>query len=356
MGLVYTNMKIFHFKEKLDTLPIENDKILPPIHVRIKPTNVCNHNCRYCAYRTDALQLGKDMNGRESIPKDRMMEIIDDLVDMQVRALTFSGGGEPFCYVHLLEVVKKLSKTPVKFAALSNGSRLKGEIAEVFAHCGTWLRVSMDGWDDESYSNYRKIPLGEFSRIMDNMEDFKKLGGKCYLGVSLIVDVNNALHVYELIEKLKGAGVDSVKVSPCIVNNDGSKNNQYHEPVFELVKEQVGKAVEDLKDDDFEIHDAYHELDEKFKKEYPWCPYLQILPIIGADLNIYSCQDKAYNLDTGVIGSIKGQRFNEFWFSDKKNFNKIDPSHDCSHHCVANWKNRAIIDYLSADKGHLDFV
>ena len=61
MGLLYSRMKVFHFKEKLDSLPRASGTILPPINVRIKPTNVCNHNCWYCAYRVQNLQLGQDI-------------------------------------------------------------------------------------------------------------------------------------------------------------------------------------------------------------------------------------------------------------------------------------------------------
>jgi len=71
---------------------------------------------------------------------------------------------------------------------------------------------------------------------------------------------------------------------------------------------------------------------------------------------IYPCQDKAYNLKKGLIGSIKNQRFKEFWFSEKDNFFKIVPSRDCNNHCVANTKNNLILEYLEADKGHLGFV
>lgn len=356
MGLLYTRMKVFHFKEKIDSLPKHVDKIMSPIHIRIKPTNVCNHNCWYCAYRADNLQLGKDMAKRDHIPKEKMMEILDDIVRMGVKAVTFSGGGDPFCYPHLLEVAKRLSQAPVAFAALTNGARLHGEIAEVFAHFGTWLRISIDGWDKESYASYRGVSKEEFTKVMKNMGDFKKLGGACYLGVSLIVDRKNAPHVYEFIERIKNVGVDSVKVSPCIVSNDGAENNAYHRPVFETVRREVKRAIEDWMDDRFEIFDAYHELDEKFDKRYTWCPYLQILPVIGADLNIYPCQDKAYNLDEGLIGSIKEQRFREFWFSDKGNFFKIDPSLHCNHHCVANAKNGMILEYLDADQEHWGFV
>ncbi len=79
MGLLYTKMKIFHYMEKIDSLPKNTDKIMAPIHIRIKPTNVCNHNCWYCAYRADNLQLGKDMVIKDYIPEKKMMEIIDDI-------------------------------------------------------------------------------------------------------------------------------------------------------------------------------------------------------------------------------------------------------------------------------------
>ena len=98
---------------------------------------------------------------------------------------------------------KGLSLTDIQFASLTNGSRLKGEIAEIFAHKGSWIRVSMDGWNDESYSTYRNIKPGAFSSLLKNMEEFKKISGGCLLGVSIIVDKKNSDHLYELIKKLK---------------------------------------------------------------------------------------------------------------------------------------------------------
>ena len=354
MGNLYTQLKIFHFNEKLNSLPQSKDKILSPIHVRIKPTNACNHNCKYCAYRVEDLQLGQDMVIRDYIPKEKMLEIVDDLVEMGVKAVTFSGGGEPFVYPYLLETVKKLSETNIKFSSLTNGAMLKGEVAEIFARHGTWIRVSMDGWDDESYLDYRGVGGREFSKIMKNIEDFQKLGGKCFLGVSIIVDKKNSSHIYELVKKLKVIGVRTVKISPCIISNSGKENNEYHQTIFETVRNQISEA-KTIQDEKFEIFDAYHTQLESFEKNYHWCPYLQILPIIGADSKIYSCQDKAYTAE-GMIGSIEHQRFKDFWFSDKNKFFKVKPCIMCNHHCVADNKNKMIFEYLNTDKEHLEFV
>lgn len=349
-------MKIFHYPEKLDSLPKNVDTIMAPIHIRIKPTNVCNHKCSYCAYRAKELQLGKDMVENDHIPQKKMMEIIDDMQEMGVKAITFSGGGEPFIYPYLLEAVKKLSQTSITFAALTNGSRLNGDVAEIFAHHGTWLRISIDGWDDESYSKYRGVPHGEFTKVMDNIKKFKSMKGKCLMGVSIIIDKKNHSHLYDLIKKLKDIGVDSVKISPCVISNSAEENNIYHKDIFAAVKEQINKAISELKEDSFEIFDSYHEQLESFEKKYTWCPYHQILHVIGADQNIYSCQDKAYNFDDGLIGSIKNMRYKDYWFANKNNFFKINPSIHCLHHCVANDKNKLVLEYLGADEEHMGFV
>lgn len=356
MGLKYTRMKAFHYKDKIDSLPRENPEILPPVHVRIKPTNVCAHSCWYCAYKVDDLQLGQDMVTRDSIPLEKMLEIIDDLDEMGVRAVTFSGGGDPFHYKHLLQAAKALADSRMSFASLTNGARLTGEVADVFSEHATWLRVSIDGWDAQSYARYRGVKESEFGRVIGNMEAFQKRGGKCVLGVSYIIDKDNAPHIYDFARRMRDIGVASVKMSPCITSNDGAESNMYHQEFYATAKAEIQKAKEDLESDSFEVNDAYHYLENKFDKDYTWCPYLQMLMVIGADQNVYACQDKAYNLENGCLGSIKDQRFKDFWFENKERFFQIDPSRDCNNHCVANPKNRLILDYLEADQDNLGFV
>ncbi|MDE5602735.1 MAG: radical SAM protein [Helicobacter sp.] len=354
MGLLYTKYKIFHYKEKIDSLP-RDKAILPPLHIRIKPTNVCNHDCWYCAYRVSNLQLGKDMVERDYIPEAKMLEIIEDCEVMGVKAITFSGGGEPLIYRYMLQTLKRLIQTNIAFATLTNGAKLKGEIAEIFAHYGTWVRVSIDGYDNESYQKFRGSGAREFDKVIKNMEDFKKLGGKCYLGVSYIVGQENWHKIYEIAQILSDIGVDSLKISPAIVSNTAAENNQYHKGIYGGVKQNISKAQKAF-GEKLEIYDSYHYQLDSFEKDYTWCPYSQILMVIGADLNLYPCQDKAYNLDEGLLGSIKAMRFKQWWETNKEAFFKINPTCVCNHHCVAHEKNKIILEYLNADKNHLSFV
>jgi hypothetical protein len=94
-----------------------------------------------------------------------------------------------------------------------------------------------------------------------------------------------------------------------------------------------------------------------FDKEYEFCPMASMLTVIGADSNIYTCQDKAYT-ELGRLGSIKDVSFKDFWFSENNVERLLDfnPKKECSHHCVANTKNIMLNEYLSIDQNHISFI
>jgi len=354
MREVYSRLKALRFPDRLGAL--EGGPPAAPVHLRIKPVNACNHHCWYCAYRADNLQLGDQMKLRDRIPDEKMDEIVDDAIAMGVKAVTFSGGGEPLLYAGLPHAVERLAAGGVRTATLTNGALLKGPVAQAFAEHGTWIRVSMDAWDGPSYAASRGVGENAYAETMTNLTRFAATGTKCALGVSYIVGKDNAAHIAAFCRQARDSGVSSVKLSACVVGNSAQENNDYHAPLAGLVAEQVARARE-LERPGFRVVDHYHRMDERFDKDYRRCAYLQFLVVIGADCAVYSCQDKAYT-DSGRLGSIKERSLKDFWFSDENRTRMagIDPSRDCRHHCVSHTKNQLLNEYLSLDPEHADFV
>lgn len=354
MNRVYSDLKFLRYTEQLDAL--NEKRVVAPVHVRIKPYNHCNHDCWYCAYRVSNLELGKDIDYSDILPEEKMFEIVDDVIDMGVKAVTFSGGGEPLLYKPLPRVIEKLAKGGIKVASLTNGSNLKGKMAEAFAEYATWIRVSADAWDDASYSESRKIKDGSFTTLLNNIRRFVDMGTDCTLGLSFIISKDNYQHIYEACAKFKDAGVHHIKMSGAVVSNDGGENNVYHREISDRVNAEIKKA-HSLDDENFQIVNHYHELEERFAKDYTICPFLQFLTVIGADGGVYTCQDKAFTT-SGLLGSIREKSFKEFWFSEenRKALYAVNPSKDCAHHCVAHGKNLSILDLLDLDPDHASFV
>jgi radical SAM protein with 4Fe4S-binding SPASM domain len=354
MARLYSNLKFLRYPGHLKA--IEDRKITAPVHVRIKPINHCNHSCWYCAYRADQLQLGDGMDLKDRLPETKMTELVDDLIEMGVEAVTFSGGGEPLLYKPLHGVIEKLSLAGIRVAALSNGTNLKGRVADAFADHATWIRISIDAWNDASYAKSRGIKEGAFSQVVSNMRDFTARKSNCVLGVSFIISKDNVNHIYDVCALMKDVGVDHVKLSAAVISNDVHENNLYHRSIMDKVTAQI-ECADNLSESGFSVINHYHETEERFDKAYDFCPYLQFLTVIGADGSVYTCQDKAYN-ETGLMGSIKDRSFKEFWYSEenRKRLYEVKPSRDCRHHCITHDKNLAIMEYLSVDPDHGRFV
>ena len=351
---LYSNLKFLRFPQHIEALRTQH--VVAPVHIRIKPINHCNHDCWYCAYRVSNLHLGEDIDYDDKIPEAKMFEIVDDVIAMGVKAVTFTGGGEPLLYKPLPEMVKRLAAGGVRVATLTNGSNLKGRVAEAFAEHGTWVRVSTDAWDNASFAKSRGVRDGAFTDLLRNIRAFTARNSKCVLGVSFIVDENNCEHLYDACALLKDTGVNHVKLSGVVVSNSGTENNAYHARIRGTVTAQITRATA-LADDRFSLINHYHDLDERFDKNYTSCPYLMFLTVIGADCKVYTCQDKAFT-QSGTLGSIEGRSFRDFWFSEenRQRLFEINPSAECTHHCVSHAKNLAILDLLSVDPDHGMFV
>lgn len=352
--VLYSNLKFLRFRDQLDALAAGT--IVAPVHIRIKPINRCNHKCWYCAYRTDDLTLGEDMVESDLIPEAKMMEIVGDVVAMGVKAVTFSGGGEPLLYKPLPEVIDRLAAGGVRVATLTNGANLKGRVAEALARHATWVRVSVDAWDDESYVASRGARPGEFTRLLENMTAFVKTGTRCVLGVSFIAGKDNYHRLYDVCSRFKAIGVNHVKLSAAVVGNSVDENNRYHRDFAPAARAEIDRCLT-LSGDGFTVIDHFHEMESRFDKGYHTCPFLQFLTVIGADQTVYTCQDKAYTAD-GILGSIRERSFRDYWFSEENRARMaaFDPSVLCRHHCVSHAKNLAIHQYLAIDGEHGMFV
>jgi Fe-coproporphyrin III synthase len=354
MSVIYSALKVFGFPARVSAP--EGAPLRAPIHVRIKPINACNQTCWYCAYRASRLTLGSGMDVRDRISREKMLEIVDDLIAMDVRAVTFSGGGEPLIYPHLAETVRRLAAGGIQIGCLTNGAALRGDVAEALAEHATWIRVSIDAWDGASYARSRRVRLDLFDRVLKNVERFVAIAEDCSLGFSFVANRENADHIFDFCTIAKSIGARHVKVSACVVGNDAIENNQYHVSISEIVADEIDRCRA-LDDPGFTVLDHYHALPDRFERPYSSCPMLEFLTVIGADCTVYTCQDKAYT-DSGTLGAIRDRSFRTFWLS-KENAARIqafDPRESCAHHCVAHAKNVLLSEFRALDSEHAAFV
>lgn len=339
----YSNFKIAWFQDKLNSL--RTGDVIAPIYVRVKPTNRCCHNCYFCVYRNEYSGMHDLSDQKSEIPKDKLLEILQDFKTMGVRALTYSGGGEPLIYPNIVEIMEKTLEYGIDLSIITNGQLLDGKRADILKNA-KWVRISMDYYDESSFSESRKQKPYFFNKIVENINNFSAGKNKnCDLTVNFIITKENYNKIYEAAELLKNLGVEIVRFSPVWTKDFF----EYHYPISEQVFESLKLIRKDLDCDTYKIFDSYSIKKDQCVREYEKCYFMQIVPVIAADCNVYNCHNKSYTED-GLIGSLKDQSFSSLWFSEKtkKHFETFNPKNCCNCQCANDSKNIIIRDLINS--------
>jgi MoaA/NifB/PqqE/SkfB family radical SAM enzyme len=352
----YSKFKIVWHEEKLKSLLEE--KVTPPIYVRVKPTNNCNHQCFYCSYDPEfGYVLSERFNRKDRIPKEKMMEILEDFEEMGVRAVTFSGGGEPLIYPYIEDALERTLENGIDLSVITNGQELRGKKLE-FLKYAKWIRVSLDSVDPKTFQETRRVPQRRYAELIDNIGNFARIkNDSCELGINFVVNDKNHNQVFRAAKLFKDLGVNHLKITPLYTPKGFF---EYHKPLKKETERQIKLAREALAGPHFEVYDTYENdfvLTSRNKRNYPSCPIMQIVPVIGADSCVYTCHDKAYT-SQGLLGSLRDQSFKDLWFSSETEriFQSFNPKKNCKHHCTYDSRNILIRNILESFGDHVNFI
>lgn len=349
----YSNLKIFHHQEVLNK--VEKGERCNPLYIRIKPTNVCNHNCYYCHYKNAYLTLD-EYNPSDYIPRDKMMEIISDMGEMGVKAVTFSGGGEPLAYPFIEETMEKVLENGIDLSIITNGSMLTGKKAQILARA-KWVRISIDSIVPENYANIRGISNDAMGILQNNIREFARIkNDDCELGINFVIGKENYGEIANVANLMKELGVNHVKFAPLFSN----ETEEYHKDIKDEVIANLSRLSKELNSDKFKIIDLYtSDFDnyEVFRRIYSRCPIKEFVCVIGANSKVYYCHDKAY-LSDGCVCDLNHQTFLEGWNSEEvsRKFKEFDARALCKQHCVYDSRNVLINSYLDMDMNHVNFI
>lgn len=314
-------------------------RIVPP-HVQLILSDLCNHDCPWCAYRMTGYPSNQHFgeagsnNPKRFIPTSKAFEILEDCATLGVQSVEFTGGGEPTVHPDHLEIFDRANAHGLKLALVTNGCLLRDRWEQILKRF-SWIRVSLDAGTPETYAAVRRTTPVNFGRALANIARLSALGGP-KIGVSFIVMKENAHECGEAARLAKLAGAESIRFAAFF-----STDRNYYadwDPEAEIPTST----------DDFRIINMVEQRrrDLVSRPDYDRCGYQHFNVYIGGDQNIYRCCDTAYN-DRGNLGSIKNRRFKDWWSdpATAKLYREFDAK-GCDL-CAFNGKNR-VLSYLTA--------
>ncbi len=349
MGYSLDGHKLLHHLDRL--IPWTQGKDIFPLYLAFSPTSACQCACRFCPFH-----LENDPGPSRYFPWPRFKTLVKELKEAGVKAIFFSGEGEPTLHPNFYDMVACAREEGLAVALNSNLIHLKVEEAERLLRNLSWLRVSLNGENAERYAFWHGTEKKNFSQVMDHLRHLsnvkKNLNLNCTLGVQSLFLNQELSELEEHISKCKKIGLDYFSLKPYLKHPD----SQLETPV--LPPYEVLEKLENLSTPDFKVYLRQIFSDEG-KKNYQHCHSFDFMAELGSDGDLYTCGAMVGNPNFSY-GSLLTQSFSDLWVSTKRKEvkSRIFQNHkvdNCMPHCRHHAVNEWLWNYLHAPE-HRNFI
>lgn len=332
----------------------------PPVLVEIDPSDICSHHCAFCLSSHIHFDEFKNSEtySRAIMSRDTLLDLCKDLIDMKVRAINFTGGGEPTMNKNLGKAVEYIGEnSSIDMGIFTNGSLLhKNNIANILANYLSWIRISIDASNEKMYNEIRGLNKENgWERTLANLElllNARDISGyNPDIGLGYVITPDNYRGIVEFAKFFDNYAIDYVQYKPEIITPE--RNNEFQRNVDFWMKE-VGPLLAEAKDilDDRFMINGYKLSDlkndtEKFGRNYKKCFGSQIQPCVGASGEVYVCPNlrgyKKYS-----YGNINDSSFKSIWscINKKQEIMKVieeeEKFSNCMQLCKCHQSNKKI--------------
>jgi wyosine [tRNA(Phe)-imidazoG37] synthetase (radical SAM superfamily) len=168
---VYSQLKPLYHLKNIEAL--KNGFQPKPVHVQLILSDLCNQDCHFCAYRmsnglsTELFGTSETHNPNRKIETSKAKEIIEDCASIGVKAIQFTGGGEPTVHKDYLELICLAQDLGLDTALVTNGVKLNPDDDAIQSL--DWIRVSVDAGHAMTYAKIRNVTENHWYKMWENV-------------------------------------------------------------------------------------------------------------------------------------------------------------------------------------------
>jgi radical SAM protein with 4Fe4S-binding SPASM domain len=326
-----------------------------PIYIEVGIFGGCNHRCIFCAY--DFLKYKPS-----SLPKSQLKMFIKEAAINGVRAILFSGEGEPLLNGDFKELVAFTKKNGIDVALATNGVFFDKVIAAGTLKYLSWVKVSLDAGMRKTYSLIHNADQRDYNLVIDNLKNAvrikRKYGYNCAIGVQSILIPQNVKEMAALAGRLKKIGVDYLVIKPYCQH--GFSNNKIS---FSLSKSELNSLERDLEgysNGAFQVilrRNAMRKIG--MPKPYRNCYGLDFAAHLSSSGDLYPCNAFVGKKEFS-FGNICNERFTDIWLGRRRKdvmlkLNKLLNVDNCRVACRLDEIN-CYLWKLKHPGGHFNFI
>ena len=324
-----------------------------PVAVEIDLTNKCNHRCVWCMF--DKFKEKTPV----TLEKQLVFNLLNELQEVGVKAITYVGGGEPTLHKDFDEIITRSYEMGFEVGLVTNGEIIDTKV-DLLKKCCKFVRVSLDAGSRKTHdilhkpksNDFKKTSaITSFGRIIKGLKKLCKDKGELVVGCGFLVHPDNFFEIPDLVNLLFMANVDYLQIRPVYM-----KGLTFSDKMLNELDKMMEKALDIAKGTNLHIvanwkrFKEFNGQEEKVAK----CLAHNILSIICADGKLYLCCQLRGN-KRFELGDLHDQSFREIWEGEKRQVAINNVNMDRCPPCRYSTYNK-IMDYMASERRHGNFL
>jgi len=278
----------------------------------VYPTYICNQDCLWCEYRAENTEHHTIMS------REQLMQLIDDLHGLGVQGVEFCGGGEPSLHPNLAEAVRELAKRGMSVGILTNGTKVKDDLAEALVDHGSYVRVGFDGGTEETIHKVKrpKTPEARFDAVCANVKNLVRMRNerntKCRISMKFVVDKYNCHEIEEAVKLAIELTADSIQFKAarlCDSEMDAEQSEVINTEIVRCRETYAGQMIVVGGTDKIDMH------------QQCWLTPLQL--VVDTLGEVFLCCYYRHRKEDHSIGNCFSDSLKNLWYA-QKHWDKID--------------------------------
>lgn len=311
---------LYYSKDRLINYDLSSEliiqRIISPVSVAICPTSFCDRACSFCSNKQRNLHNRKN---NIKLSEKVFLEITEDLKKLDVKGISFAGGGEPLSYDdNLLTSFFCQKEINYKIGIHTNGINLNKFLSKEIIESNNiaYINVSCSAHNENLYKTITGKSFNQFRTIEHNIRNIQALRKNMKnfptFGIKILICRENYKFIYEIYQYFLSLGVENILLR-CVGNFELNQDVQLNP--FQLI--ELNKLLTDnFRLDTEQINTILGTPDIYYPKATRcWIVSLQYTAGIDPDGEVYLCSP--WSRKEFSIGNVNKNRLVEIWGGKK---------------------------------------
>jgi cyclic pyranopterin phosphate synthase len=291
-----------------------------PVTVEWDLTNVCSLGCQSChfAHTHEAGPWAKVADRPQSYTSTgrfasvRLVHrVLGEMASAGVKGLVWSGGGEPTLHPELAHIMRLAHGYGLEQGLYTHGGHLTPELVDTIKDCASWVVVSLDAADGDTYAKEKRVPASRFDAACDGVRSLSAAG--VTVGVSFLLHADNWRGMTDLYCFAQSLGATYTTFRPTI--NTSPKAPGVRTGDVSWIEDAIthGPMVALSQQPDVELDvNRFREYQGWSGHGYTACRGVTLNTTITPDGRVWVCPQRR-GLDGSSLGDLRAESFQAIW-------------------------------------------